>query len=220
VTVLLRDLNPKVQIAAIETVGLLRTREAAPGLRDALEHARDAKVKRATLSALAMVGDASDHALFMKSLSDNDEAIRAAAAEGLGRIANPGDQAVIQKFFMDERRMSPRLALAFAQVSLGDLQAGEFGPLRYLINTLNLKSYQKVAAAYVTELMRDGKVRQAVYPLMTGATKDEKIQMSGILAVSGDTDSVPYLQMLQMDPDPDVAREGIRSLRALRARLP
>jgi HEAT repeat protein len=220
VTFLLRDLNPKVQIAAIETVGLLRTREAAPGLRDALEHARDAKVKRAALSALAMVGDGSDHALFLKNLSDNDEAIRAAAAEGLGRIANPDDRALIQKSFMDERRMNPRLALAFAQVSLGDLQTGEFGPLRYLINTLNLKSYQKVAAAYLTELTRDAKNRQAAYPLLAGATKDEKIQMGAILAVSGGTDSIPYLQMLQMDPDPDVAREGIRSLRTLRARLP
>ena len=33
-------------------------------------------------------------------------------------------------------------------------------------------------------------------------------------------DSVPYLETLSMDPDKDVAQEGIRSLRTLRARLP
>ena len=220
VTFLLRDLNSKIQVAAIETAGLLRTREAAPGLRDALEHARDAKIKRAALSSLGMVGDPADHALFLKSLSDSDEAIRAAAAEGLGRLKNPEDRPMIEKSFMEERRMNPRLSLAFAVVSMGNLDASEFSALRYLVNTLNLKSYQKVAAAFLTELARDRPVRQAVYPLLTGATKDEKIQLAAVLAASGDADSVPFLQKLQMDPDPDVAKEGIRNLRALRARLP
>ena len=55
---LLRDLDEKIQIAALETTGLLRNRDAAPDVRDALEHARNVKVKRAALSALAMLGDA------------------------------------------------------------------------------------------------------------------------------------------------------------------
>jgi HEAT repeat protein len=220
VVFLLRDLNQKVQIAAIETVGLLRTPEAESGLRDALDHARDSKVKRSALDSLAMLGNPADHALFLKYLSDNDEAIRAAAAEGLGRIRNPEDRAGLDKAFMDERKMSPRLGLAFALVSMGNLDTGEFSPLRYLINTLNLKSYQKVAGAYLIELARGQNVRQAIYPLMAGATKDEKIQLGLVLSVSGETDSVPALQKLQMDPDPDVAKEGIRDLRTLRARLP
>jgi hypothetical protein len=37
---------------------------------------------------------------------------------------------------------------------------------------------------------------------------------------SGDKDSLPYLEALQMDPDQEVAQESIRSLRTLRARLP
>ena len=56
--------------------------------------------------------------------------------------------------------------------------------------------------------------------MLTGATKDEKIQMSIVLARSGDRDSIPYLETLSMDSNPDVASEGIRSLRTLRARLP
>jgi HEAT repeat protein len=220
VVFLLRDLNPKVQIAAIETVGLLRTSEAAAGLRDVLGHARDSKVKRAALASLAMIGDPADHALFLKNLSDNDDGIRAAAAEGLGRIKNGEDRTMIDHAFIDERKMNPRLSLAFALVSLGNLDTGEFAPLRYLINTLNLKSYQKVAAAFLVELTRDAKVRQTIYPLMSGATKDEKIQLGVVLSMSGDTDSIPALQKLQMDPDPDVAKEGIRDLRTLRARLP
>ena len=47
------------------------------------------------------------------------------------------------------------LAVAFALVSLGNLDTAEFTPLRYLMNTLNVRSYQGVALAYLTELARD-----------------------------------------------------------------
>jgi len=220
VVFLLRDLNSKVQIAAIETAGLLKTSEAAPALRDVLDRARDAKVKRAALASLAMIGDPADRGIFLKYLADSDDAIRTAAAEGLGRIKNQGDRTAIDRAFTDERRMNARLSLAFAEVSMGNLDTGEFSPLRYLVNTLNLKSYQKVASAYLVELARDQNVRQAIYPLLMGATKDEKLQLGVVLAMSGDADSVSYLQSLQADSDPDVAKEGIRDLRTLRARLP
>ena len=49
ITFLLRDPDQRVQIAAVEAVGLLRTREATPDLLEALKRARDAKVRRAIL---------------------------------------------------------------------------------------------------------------------------------------------------------------------------
>jgi len=220
ITFLLRDLNPRIQITAIETAGLLRATEAAPGLRDALEHASDAKVRRAAVSALGMLGDSADHALFLRYLSDKDAALRAAGAEGLGRIKNPADRPVVEKAFMNEHSMNPRLSMAFALVLLGNRDMSEFAPLRYLVNTLNNRSYRGVASAFLVELARDPAVRQAIYPALTGATKDEKIQLGAVLARSGEQDSVPYLETLQRDPDPDVAMESIRNLRTLRARLP
>ncbi len=217
---LLRDLEEKIQVAALETTGILRNREAGPDVRDALERARTPKVRKAALTALAMIGDPADHAAFLKYLPDKDDNLRAAAAEGLARLKNPADRTAADKAFVEERKMSPRLSDAFAMVSLGNLDTGEFGPLRYLVNTLNVRSYRGVAIAFLTELGRDTPVRQAIYPLLPRATKDEKIQLSIMLARSGDRDSVPYLETLSMDPDPEVAQEGIRSLRTLRARLP
>lgn len=220
ISFLLRDLDDKIQIAALETTGLLRNKDAAPDVRDAMAHARNIKVRRAALSALAMIADSGDHGTFLQYVNDKDESLRAAAAEGLARLKNPNDLAALKKAFNDEHKMSARLADAFGLVSLGNLEAGEFSPLRYLVNTLNVRSYRDVAVAYLTELARDLPVRQAIYPMLTGATKDEKIQMSIVLARSGDRDSVPYLQTLSTDPDPDVAQEGVRSLRSLQARLP
>jgi hypothetical protein len=93
-------------------------------------------------------------------------------------------------------------------------------PLRYLVSTLNLKSYRNVALAFLVELARDEKVRQAIYPTVARASKEERIGLAVILGRSGESDSLPYLQTLSMDPDPDVQAEGIRNLRTLRARLP
>jgi HEAT repeat protein len=215
----LRDLEEKIQIAALSTTGILLNRDAAPDVRDALQHARNAKVRRAALTALAMLGTPADHAIFLQYLSDKDDNLRSAAAEGLGRIKNPADRATLEADFKNEHKMGPRLALAFALVSLGNLDTGEFSPLRYLINTLNVRSYQGVAIAYDTELARDLKVRLAIYPMLPRATKDEKIQLCTVFARSGDKDTLPYLETLSTDPDKDVAPEAIRSLRTLRARL-
>jgi HEAT repeat protein len=220
ISFLLRDLDDKVQIAALETTGILRNKDAAPDVRNALDHARNIRVRRAALSAMAMLGDPADHDAFVRALNDKDDAIRAAASEGLARLKNPADRTSLDKAFSDERKMSPRLSDAFALVSLGALDTGEFSPLRYLVNTLNLKSYRAVAVAFLTELTRDQHVREAIYPSLTRATKDEKIQLSIVLARSGERDSIPFLETLSVDPDSEVAQEGIRSLRTLRARLP
>jgi HEAT repeat protein len=217
---LLHDLEEKIQLAAIETTGLLGNREAVPDLRDVLDHTHSAKVRRMSVQSLAMLAVPADHALFQKSLTDNDDALRAAGAEGLGRLKDPADRPALDKAFSAEHKLNPRLSMAFALASLGNLDMGEFSPFRYLINTLNLRSYRGVAISFLTELARDQTVRQAIYPLLPRATKDEKIQLGIVLSRSGEKDSLPYLEALQTDPDPEVAQESIRSLRALRARLP
>ena len=216
---LLRDLDDRIQITALETTGILRNKDAAREVRDAMDHARNIKVRRAALTTLAMLGDSADRASFVRDLNDKDEALRAAAAEGLGRLKSTDDRALVDKAFVDERKMAPRLADAFALVNLGNLDTGEFAPLRYLVNTLNVKSYRGFAVAYLTEVARDLPVRQAIYPLLPRGTKDEKIQLSIVFARSGDRDSLPYLETLSTDTDPDVSAEGLRSLRTLRARL-
>lgn len=220
ITFVLRDLNEKVQVAALQTVGVLANREASPEVRDTLEHARTPRVRREAAQTLAMLGDLADRDTFLKFLADKDDFVRAAGAEGLGRVRNAADRTALDQAFAAERQMNPRLSQAFALSSLGNLDMGEFSPFRYLIHTLNSRAYRGVAAGFLTELLRDEKARAAVYPVMYGSAKDEKIQLAIVLGKSGGADSVSYLETLSKDPDPDVAQEGIRSLRTLRARLP
>lgn len=220
ISFLLRDLDEKIQVEALETTGLLRNQEAAPQVRDALSHARTIKVRRAALEALGMIADPADHAIFIQNLNDKDDLVRAAAVEGLGRLKNPADRATVSPLFTNERGMNPRLSAAFALVSLGELNTDRYGPLQYLLNGLNQRSWRGVASAFLIELARQQPIRQSIYAMLGMATKDEKIQLSIVLATAGDRDSVPALETLSKDPDTDVAAEGIRSLRTLRARLP
>jgi hypothetical protein len=166
-----------------------------------------------------MIADPADHGIFLRYLSDRDDGLRAAGAEGLARLKNSADRPALEKAFEAERSSNARLSMAFAVVLLGNHQMSEFSPLQYLVNSLNLKAYRNVAIAFLTELARDPEVRQAVYPILTHATRDEKTGMSMVLARSGERDSEPYLEALVNDSDPEVMQEGTRSLRTLRTRV-
>ncbi len=219
VAFLLRDLDEKVQVAALQTTGILRNEGAAPDVREVLDHARTPRVRREALSTLAMLADPADRGVFLRYLTDRDDGLRAAAAEGLARLKNPADQPALEKAFEGERNANARLSMAFAVVALGNRQMSEFSPLQYLVNTLNSKAYRDVAIAFLTELGRDLEIRQAIYPILTHATREEKTGMSIVLARAGDRDSEPYLEALVKDPDPEVMQEGTRSLRTLQARV-
>ncbi len=215
---LVRDLSPKVQEAALSAVGVLRTKEAAPDVRYVLENTEDKDMRKKALSALAMIAEPADHDIFIRYLQDKDDDMRAAGAEGLARIANPQDEPVLNQAFGTERDTNPRLSMAFALVAAGRAEMTEFSPLRYLVNTLNRRSYRNVALAFLTELARDEKVRQSLYPILPGASKEERIGLSVVLGRSGGSETAPYLQALQNDPDPEVSQEALRSLKALDAR--
>ena len=219
VTFLLRDPEPKVQIAAVETMGVLRTMSAVPDLIGVLKDTRNDKVRRATLGALAMLPDPQSRPMFQKYLADKDDKMRAAAAEGFARLKNPVDQPMLEKAWRDEGKTPPRLSLAFALVMSGRTEISEFSPLEYLVNNLNSSAYKGTAEPFLIELARNQAVRTALYPAIAGGTRDEKIGLAHVLAASGDSASLPYLQKLSQDTDSDVASEGVRAMRNLQARL-
>ncbi len=217
---LLRDLDERIQATALETAGLLQNRAALPAAREALDHAHSTKIRRAALEAIALMADGSVHDVLRASLTSKDDQLRGSAAEGLGRLKDAGDTPALEKMFTDEPKTGPRLAAAFALVEMGKLDMGALAPLRYLVNNLNMVAWRGVARPYLVELARDGAVRQALYPALTlpDATKDEKTGLAEVLAASGGADSVPALQTLSQNPDPDIAQAGLRALQAVKAR--
>ena len=219
ITFLLRDLDPKVQTAAVETAGLLQNSEALPQLKDVLSRTRDKGVRRKTLTAIAMIPEPQNRETFARYLRDKDDQMRAAAAEGYARLKDPADVPTIDQAYKEETKTQPRMALAFALVMHGKTEISEMSPLQYLINQLNSAAYHGIATPYLAELARDPNVRAALYKPLLEGTKDEKIYLAEVLSRSGDKDSIPQLQKLSNDTDADVAKAGLRALRSLQDRL-
>jgi HEAT repeat protein len=215
----LHDLDPKVQIAAIQTTGVLLNKAAVPDLIDVFNRTHDAKVKREALTAIAMLPEETSRTFYAQYLHDKDDRLRAAAAEGYARLRNPVDVPLIEKAWQEETKPAPRLSLAFARVMSGKTELSEFSPLQYLINNLNSAAYNGVAFPFLVELARDPAVRQALYAPLGTATKDEKIGLARVLARSGDSGSLAALDKLSKDTDPAVAQEGLRALRSLQSRM-
>lgn len=219
VAYLVRDLDDRVQTTAIETVGLLRAKDALPALRSVVASPRNNKAARAALDAIAMMPEPEDHDLLTRQLSQKDDKQRASAAEGLGRLGNAADAPELEKLWREEEKMLPRLGSAFALVMQARFEVTETSPFRYLVNTLNSASYREVAYAYLMEAARRPAVLQALYEPMGQGTRDEKIYLARALAASGDQSSIPMLDKASRDTDQEVAKEGLRALRSLKARL-
>jgi HEAT repeat protein len=77
----LRDLDERVQLAAIQTTGVLTNREAIPDLIRIFKDTRNPKVKRASLQALAMMPDERSRPIFLDYLRDKDPRTRGSAAQ-------------------------------------------------------------------------------------------------------------------------------------------
>jgi HEAT repeat protein len=218
-TFLLRDLDERVQVAAVETQGLLYNMDALPRLREVLARTNNKQVRRAALRSIAMLPDPLNRSVLQRYLQDKDEELREAAAEGLGRIGDAQDLPVLETRFAEETKNSPRVSAAFALVMMGRTEMSEFSPLRYLVNTLNSSSRAMEARALLIEAARKPEVRRTLHDSMIRGTSDEKIYLAQVMAASGDNEQLPLLEQLSRDPDVKVAQEGLRALRTLKARV-
>ena len=216
---LIADLDERVQITAMETAGVLGAKPAAPSIQDALQKTRSTKVRRMAVTALAMIADPGSRPVFEQYFTDKDDQLRGSAAEGFGRLRNASDRARIDQRYAEEKKTGPKLSLAFASALLGrtDLAAGS--PITYLIDSLDSRFFHDTAQPFLIELTRDADIRKSIYPAIRGANRKEKVRLAQLLAISGDQETLKVLEVLSNDPDSEVAAEGLKAVRALKARL-
>ncbi|MGJ5820699.1 HEAT repeat domain-containing protein [Paludibaculum fermentans] len=221
VVFLIRDLDEKVQLAAIETAGILGPREAIPELKRVLDNTKSKKVRRAAVVALAQIPEPANHPLFVELLGDKDDDVRGGAAEGLGRLMTPEDKPLLVKAWSGEKKASPRLSQAFALAMLGDTETGSLEPLGFLINNLNQRAWRNVALPFLSELaLKQVAARKAIIAaIQPTSTQEEKIGIAEVLSGTKTPDAIAPLEALTKDEDPAVAREALRSLRILKANI-
>jgi HEAT repeat protein len=211
---LLRDLDEDVQFETARTMGQLQVKEGIPELLNLVERNKEKKIRREALIAVAKMRDQEQRPLFQRYLEDKDKQLRAAAAEGLGRLGNQEDLQSILDAFSREKSESARLSMAFGAVGLGDTSF-----LTYLYDGLNSSFHRLEARPFLTELSRDAGILQQLYkPLATGSN-DQKKHIAYVISINGNKESMAHLEKLTHDSDTDVAREAIRALKNLQARL-
>jgi len=220
VVLLANDPDKDVQVAALETLGMLHTTEAAPQIRQAVGRAKNQRVRRAALGSLAMLADPADHSIFQEYSNNKDAELRAAALEGLGRLRDPQDVPSLEQAFNEEKDTKARLAAAFALAYEGKVETSEFSALRYVVNGLDISKTSSISEAYLAELSKRNDVRKALIPILQQGTRAEKIGLVHALAETGDTDTKSAIQALTSDPDSEVSVAAARSLKTIKARLP
>lgn len=213
------DLDDRVQATALETIGVLHCLTCAPDVRSALSSARNTRISRAALETLAMLAIPGDRAVFQQYASYPDADLRASALEGLGRLRDPDDFPVLEQAYNEANAdWKVHLAAAFAMVDEGKVDTGEFSPIGYLWESVDTNGRAGVAQAYLDELARREDVRKALFTMMSQSTKDQKIALCSILADSRAADSIPTLNTLSKDIDPDVSLAAARALRIVQAK--
>jgi HEAT repeat protein len=215
---LLNDPERKIQIAAIETTGMLRNQDASQNLEALLTRSRHRDVRRAALSSIAMIAAPGSRDTFLQYINDRDDGLRAAAAEGIGRLGNRADVQMLRDKFEAENKRGPRLSMAFGLVKLGDNSTNELSPLTMLVGETNKSAFRSVATAFLIELARDADVRTSLYRFLESGTRDERIALCQVMARSGGADSIPYLERLSQDRDVEVGKEALRALQVVRGR--
>jgi HEAT repeat protein len=216
---LIGDLDERVQMTAMETAGVLGAKSAAPAVQEALGKARTIKVRRMAVNSLAMIADPGSRGIFEQYFSDKDDQLRGSAAEGFGRLRTASDKARIEQAYLNEKKTGPRLSLAFAAALLGRRELSPGSPISYLIDSLDSRFFHDTAQPFLIELTRDADVRKSIYPAIRTANRKEKVRLAQVLAISGDQETLKVLELLSNDPDTEVAAEGLKAVKTLKARL-
>ena len=79
--------------------------------------------------------------------------------------------------------------------------------------------FHDTAQPFLIELTRDAEVRKSIYPAIQTANRKEKVRLAQVLAISGDRETLKVLELLSVDPDTEVAAEGTKAVKTLKARL-
>ena len=211
---LLRDPDPSVREAVIQTVGQLQTKDAVSVLAQLVEEDQRQNLRIEALIALAKIPDNGQRRLFLRHLASKSKGFRAAAAEGLGRLDTGDDLELVKSHLSSEQSLAVKLSLAFAAVTMGDLTAVEV-----LVDGLNSTAHRLEARPFLIETARNAEVLDRLYvPLRSGSAQQRR-HLAHVIAVSGTEESVFHLQALTQDGNDEVATAAIEALRSLRSRL-
>lgn len=210
---LLDSANKEVRQTACITVGVLRTRAAVPKLQQIYQNDPDKDIRESALNGLAFIGDPASYGVFVKALSSDNKQERTYGAEGLARARVARAANDLNERMQVEKDGGVKLAIHFAQTSLGESQH-----LQDLVDALGSRTRGDAAQSYLIELARRKNILRVLYTYAHSGNATVRRRICTVLMYSGDTSSLSVLQPLTKDRNSDVAAEALRAEQAIRAR--
>ena len=205
------DSQQPVRFAAMRALGDIKERTAITALTEQLEHYRKGEGAWSALDALAKIGDPSSVPHFQSRLTDRDEYIRRAAAEGLGRAGDTSQIAAFEAGVAKDSSETVRAAMAFALVKLGR----DYTP--HLLTFLGDDKVVSQVGDYLIEL--GPSTAEELVKRLGDPDGTVRANAALILGAVGTRDHLVPLQRLAQDRDTDVRRAVERAIERITLRF-
>ena len=208
------DSNAEARFAAMRALGMLREERAVNALTEQLKYYAKGEGAWSALDSLARIGHPSSVPLFTERLTDRDEYVRRAAAEGLGRAGDKASIAALETGAGNDTSEMARAAMAYALQKLGR---------NYVWRLIEFLDNSKTTLQVQEYLMEFGPpVEKELLPSLQEPDEAIRAAVADVLGEIGGDASLTVLENLQgRDKDKDVivaakrAAERIKMRRAL-----
>ncbi len=205
----INDSNAAVRYASMRALGRLREEHAVKALTEQFAFYGRGEGAWAALDALARIAHPSSVPLFTQRLTDQDQYLRRAAAEGLARAGGKGDIDALELSIGTEPSEMVRAAMAFA------LQKGGRNAVARLADALDSSKMAPQIAEYFLEL------GPSIVPALASHLQDPDPAIRGnvalILGALGGDAALAALQPLTQDRDREVARTATQAIGRIKA---
>ena len=204
----LNDPYRVIRIQAVDALGQMGHRPAGPALLALVESEKTTELGARAFSALARIGSPEARQLFLERMTSRRPVERRFSVEGLGRLSDPKLAPGLVKDFLREPDPSVQLAYCFALVKVG---RPEF--VDRLALSLAQVDVKTQAHGYLVDLGRAG--LPELYEYLSDPVADVRKGVAVVMMQLGDPASIPHLERLLSDPNPDVADRANRAIARL-----
>jgi len=150
-----------------------------------------------------------DANVLMRQLTARDPFVRQRAAEGLARLAVPGQRKLVEGYRLQEKHARVRLALDWALYRMGKGDA-----LYAVVRDLDSTRYNQ-AEAYLAEL----ETPEPLYTILPRVNGNTQIKLLETLARAGNSGTLGIVEPYASSPDPKIADAARFAQREINRRL-
>lgn len=196
--------------AAMQALGQLRYPNAVQALSDRLSYHQKGLDAMAALEGLAGIGHQTSVSTFEDLLANPNADMRRFAVIGLARAGHRDALGKLQDMGQSERSDGVLLAMHYANVKLGDIDAS----LKQLVSSLDNASQRSAVLGYLLDL--SSSKAAAIAEALTDPSPDVRRLVADIVGFSRNRAVIPALEAATKDADPDVAAAAQQAIERLK----